>query len=87
MVRNLRSGPDWVSGTISKALGPVMYIIETTDGQQWNRHADQIKNLIAPAPSVDHVPETKNAQSYHTPPCSSVDPNEEYALDFHILLR
>ena len=65
MIRILRSGPDWASDTISKVLGPVTYIIETTDGQQWTRHADQKKSWIAPAQSVDRVPESKNAQSYH----------------------
>ena len=40
-VRNLREGPCWVIGVVSKRLGRVTYEIEV-GGQVWKRHADQL---------------------------------------------
>ena len=60
MVRNLRPGPDWVTGTIVEVFGPVTYIVETEDGSRWKRHADQLKDWLlscSPALSED-VPES-----------------------------
>ena len=33
LVRNLRSGPDWIPATNVEVLGPVTYIIEAERGQ------------------------------------------------------
>ena len=43
--------------TIVEVLGPVTYLVEVDGGHQWKRHADQIKDWLAPAlqvrPQVD----------------------------------
>ena len=52
MVRNLRPGPDWVSGTVVEVLGPVTYIIEVEDGSRWKRHADQLKDWLPSSPTA-----------------------------------
>ena len=46
MVRDFRSGPNWVPAVIVEVLGPVTYIVETDHGQHWKRHVDQIKSWI-----------------------------------------
>ncbi len=67
LVRNLHPGPDWIPGIIAEVLGPVTYVIETDEGQRWKRHADQIKNWIAPAPQAELAPAAENADD-DTPP-------------------
>ena len=47
MVRNYRSGPDWIPGTVTKALGPLTFLVCVENGQVWKRHIDQIKLLRA----------------------------------------
>ena len=55
MVKNLRPGPTWIPGTVTKQLGPVTFSITTDDGQVWKRHIDHIKALgdqtMQPAPA------------------------------------
>ena len=46
MARNMRPGPAWIPGTIVEVLGPVTYVVETETGQQWKRHADQLKDWL-----------------------------------------
>ena len=48
MVRNLRTGPNWVPGIVAEVLGPITYLVDTDEGQCWKRHADQIKSWIPP---------------------------------------
>lgn len=56
MVCNDRPGPDWIAGMVMEVLGPVKYIIETEDGLQWKRHADQLKNwLPSISPALSEV--------------------------------
>ena len=38
MIKNLRPGPDWVSGIIVERLGPVSYLVETSQRLLWKRH-------------------------------------------------
>ena len=45
MVRNLRSGFDWVPGVIVERLGPVSYLVETEGQKLWKRHVDQLKKI------------------------------------------
>ena len=52
MVRNLRPGSKWVSGCITRQLGPVTYLIATKAGQIWKRHIDHIRdNSFVPTPA------------------------------------
>ena len=46
MVRDYRSGTNWIPAVVVEVLGPVTYIVETDTGQRWKRHLDQIKNWI-----------------------------------------
>lgn len=46
MVRNFRSGPDWVPAVVIEVLGPVTYIVETDYGQHWKRHVDHVKSWM-----------------------------------------
>ena len=45
MVKNLRPGPTWIPGTVTKQLGPVTFFISMDDGQVWKRHIDHVKAL------------------------------------------
>ena len=44
MVRNYRSGPDWIPGIVTKELGSTILVC-VENGQIWKRHIDQIKLL------------------------------------------
>ena len=63
MVKNFRSGPNWVPGEIIQALGPLTYLVDVGHGQFWKRHIDHLRNY---APR--HLPET-----YHTEPEGEID--------------
>ena len=58
MARNVRPGPNWVPATILEVLGPVTYLVETTEDRQlWKRHLDQLKELQpTESYSYDKVP-------------------------------
>ena len=45
MVKNLRPGPAWIPGEITKQLGPVTFSVLIRDGQTWKRHVDHLKAL------------------------------------------
>ena len=45
MIKNLRPGPDWVSGIIVERLGPVSYLVETSQRLLWKRHVDHLKPI------------------------------------------
>ena len=44
MVKNFRSGPNWVPATITQQDGPVSYTVCVENGQLWKRHLDHIKS-------------------------------------------
>jgi len=41
-VRNYRSGPKWITGTITDQLGPLSYQVQVFGDRSWRRHVDQI---------------------------------------------
>ncbi len=43
MARNVWPGPDWIPAVIIQRLGPLSYLVETTDHDLWRRHMDQLK--------------------------------------------
>ena len=43
-VKNFRPGPDWLPANIIAKLGPLSYLVDTTDGQLWRRHVDHLKS-------------------------------------------
>ena len=47
MAHNLRSVDPYVHATVISKLGPVTYPVRTRDGQIWNHHIEQLKNLMA----------------------------------------
>ena len=52
MARNVRPGPNWVPATILEVLGPVTYLVETTEDRQlWKRHLDQLKEFEVVQPT------------------------------------
>ena len=42
MLRNLHDGPKWVPGVVVGRQGPPSYVVQTTSGEVWKRHVDQI---------------------------------------------
>ena len=48
MLRNLRDGPKWVLGVVVGRQGPLSYVVQTTGGEVWNRHVDQIEEVGDP---------------------------------------
>ena len=62
MVRDYRSGTNWIPAVVVEILGPMTYIVETDTGQRWKRHLDQIKNWI-PRAVVDSTPESMDKSS------------------------
>ena len=64
MVRNLRPGSKWVSGCITRQLGPVTYLIATKAGQIWKRHIVHIHdNSFVPTPADIELQENTETDS------------------------
>ncbi len=49
MVLDFLLGRSWTAAVVTRVLGPVTYLVETSEGLKWKRHADQIKGLAEPA--------------------------------------
>lgn len=45
MARNLRPGADWVPAVVVERLGPLSYLVETSDKLLWRRHMDLLREL------------------------------------------
>ena len=45
MARNLRPGADWVPAVVVERLGPLSYLVETSDKLLWKRHIDLLREL------------------------------------------
>ena len=71
-VRNLRPGPDWVTGVIVERLGPRSYLVETGTHQFWKRHVDQLKE-VADSPLTSDEFRTVPDWEYVGPTSPSVD--------------
>ena len=57
MVKNFRSGPDWLPGEIVQLLGPLTYLVDVGNGRFWKRHVDHLKDY-----ALKHLPETPNTE-------------------------
>ncbi|XP_060539046.1 uncharacterized protein K02A2.6-like [Pantherophis guttatus] len=44
--KNLSGNPLWVPATITQVMGPLSYQVQTTDGQHWKRHIDQLRGRV-----------------------------------------
>ena len=83
MARNLRPGPDWVPAIIVERLGPVSYLVETSERQLWKRHIDLLKELsvkrnLSDAEESD-IPPVLSEESVRlpdSPPSSELSPSE-----------
>ena len=42
---------------VRQVLGPVTYLVETTQGHQWKRHTDQIKSVLNPTSATEEATE------------------------------
>ena len=42
MVRNFRTGPHWIPGTVVKQNGPLTYLVKVRENQVWKRHIDHV---------------------------------------------
>ena len=46
MARNFQSGPKWVPAVIDEKLGPLSYLVKTSQGELWRRHIDSLKGAL-----------------------------------------
>lgn len=67
MVRNYRSGPAWVKGTISEQRGPLTFMVTVNDGQLWKRHVDQIKHFQQKTSTEFDTPENADSMFSDAP--------------------
>jgi len=44
MVKNLRPGPSWIPGIISKKLAPLSFMVQVESGESWKRHIDHLRD-------------------------------------------
>ena len=68
MVRDFRQGQSWTPAVVCQVLGPVTYLVETTQGHQWKRHADQIKSVLNPTSATKEATEFPLEGTIHTYP-------------------
>ena len=53
-VRNYRSGPKWVRGTVFEQTGPVLYKVKVND-QTWKRHVEQLRDSNLCPPEMESI--------------------------------
>ena len=57
MARNMRPGPDWVPAVVIERLGPLTYLVETTEQKLWKRHVDLLQELCVRIPNSTETTE------------------------------
>ena len=65
MVKNFRPGPKWVPGIIIKQLGPLSFLVRTSEDLEWKRHSDHIRDYTSD--TVDIPPSTVTDSSEDPP--------------------
>ncbi|XP_060546945.1 uncharacterized protein K02A2.6-like [Pantherophis guttatus] len=90
--KNLSGNPLWVPATITQVTGPLSYRVQTTDGQHWKRHIDQLRGRLTrveretqhnnqgEGKDTQVVPEWANTQTpvLDTPNTSPEEDNSEH---------
>ena len=74
LVRNLREGPKWISGTIIEQTGPVSYRVQVQD-QVWRTHTDQILDQSSSSQTTIEIEDVPGADAL--PPDTSPIPTSE----------
>ena len=74
MVKNYRPGPDWLQATVVARLGPLSYLVETTDQLVWRRHVDHLKARMNAPTSTDQS-EVDSSWEFHNPTVPTVTDN------------
>ena len=63
MARNMRPGPDWVPAVVIERLGPLTYLVETTERKLWKRHVDLLQELCVRIPnSTETTKDSEDAE-------------------------
>ena len=73
MAKNFRPGPNWLPATVVERLGPLSYLVETTDEQLWRRHVDHLKRRTDSQPEWEGNSSTVNPPVVHPEPPTSHD--------------
>ena len=60
-VKNMRRGYPWISGVVSVVLGPVSYVVQLSNGDEWRRHIDHLRirdsnTTVTATTSVEDLP-------------------------------
>ena len=63
--RNFRGNPKWISGVITKQLGPVSFLVALPDGRVWKRHINHLRHhgldgVAGPSHSSVNLPDRVN---------------------------
>ena len=79
MARNLRPGPDWVPTVVVERLGPLTYLVETSNKLLWKRHIDLLQELSMrnsnTEPQEDTSPNDLEPEACSTP-TAAIQPGE-----------
>ena len=78
-IQNYRDSPRWVKGVVVDRVGPVSYLVQTSNGDIWRRHIEQLRpggddNDVS-CPDDDDVSLPLPPQNMETPPVQ--DPQEQ----------
>ena len=65
MVKNFRPGPKWVPGIIIKQLGPLSFLVRTSEDLEWKRHLDHIRDYTS---DTADIPPSTVTDSSEDPP-------------------
>ena len=83
MLRDLQDGPKWVPGVVVGRQGPlslVSYVVQTTGGEMWKRHVDQIEEVIDPGSVLSEEELIPTVERPTEEPLSELESTREQVL-------
>ena len=80
MLHNLRDGPKWVPGVVVGRQGPLSYVVQTTEGEVWKRHVDQIGEVGDPESVLSEVELIPTVELPAEEPLSEMESTRKHVL-------
>ena len=77
---NLWDGPKWVPGVVVGRQGPLSYVVQTTGGEVWKRHVDQIGEVGDPGSVLSEEELIPTVERPTEGPLSEMESTREHVL-------
>ena len=82
MLCNLQDGSKWVPGVVVERQGPLSYVVQTTSGEVWKHHVNQIGEVGDPGCVLSEEELIPTVEQPIEEPLSEMESTREHVLMF-----